>query len=295
MTRRIAPLAARLLVVAACMATTVALAQGTTKKKEQRKAQRPAPAVVVAPLDLPAAAGEQVAAASLTFFGQYDCEFGETVVLTMNPTFDAYIDITHRKRVHTMKPVLSHTGAIRLEDVRGQMLMIQIASKSMLMDTQLGQRVVDGCQHERQRHHVAQAAPGEGIGIDPAKPIPVASTGVAAAPLATGGATPNAPSSPGTTPATTPATDVGASITVPPAAGAPSGPVALVPPAVAASAPAAAPPGAPARMTEPAPVSATEAAPAPTSNSAGTPPPAAPAAAPAPAAPAAVPAPASAS
>jgi hypothetical protein len=56
-----------------------------------------------------------------------------------------------RHRTWTMKPVLSHTGALRLEDVKGRMLMLQIANKSMLMDTQIGQRVVDNCVHEKQR------------------------------------------------------------------------------------------------------------------------------------------------
>ena len=31
------------------------------------------------------------------------------------------------------------------------MLMIQIANKSMVMDTKIGQRLVDGCMHEVQR------------------------------------------------------------------------------------------------------------------------------------------------
>jgi hypothetical protein len=31
------------------------------------------------------------------------------------------------------------------------MLMLQIANKSMLMDTKIGQRVVDECVHEKQR------------------------------------------------------------------------------------------------------------------------------------------------
>ena len=54
--------------------------------------------------------------------------------------------------------MLSSTGALRLEDVKGRMLMLQIANKSMLMDTQLGQRVVDGCVHEKQRLATAAAA-----------------------------------------------------------------------------------------------------------------------------------------
>ncbi|MBL8334946.1 MAG: hypothetical protein JNM08_17670 [Rubrivivax sp.] len=75
--------------------------------------------------------------------------------------------------------MLSHTGALRLEDVKGRMLMLQIADKSMLMDTQIGQRVVDNCVHEKQREATAaRKAAGtkaESIGIDPAKAAPAAS------------------------------------------------------------------------------------------------------------------------
>jgi len=49
-----------------------------------------------------------------------------------------------------MKPVLSSTGALRLEDVKGQTMMLQIAYKSMLMDVKVGRRLVDECVHEKQ-------------------------------------------------------------------------------------------------------------------------------------------------
>jgi hypothetical protein len=73
--------------------------------------------------------------------------------------FDGYLDVKHRKSTWIMKPVLSHTGALRLEDVKGRMLMLQIADKSMLMDTQIGQRVVDNCVHEKQREATPRARP----------------------------------------------------------------------------------------------------------------------------------------
>jgi hypothetical protein len=45
---------------------------------------------------------------------------------------------------------MSSTGALRLEDVTGRTLMLQIANKSMLMDTKIGQRLVDNCVHPEQ-------------------------------------------------------------------------------------------------------------------------------------------------
>ena len=42
------------------------------------------------------------------------------------------------------------TGALRLEDVRGETLFIQIRNKSMLMNQKSGQRLVDDCVHPSQ-------------------------------------------------------------------------------------------------------------------------------------------------
>jgi hypothetical protein len=126
------------------------------------------PATPRAAPGLPAASSEQIAAASFAHTGEYLCEFDERVHVAAHPKSEGYLDVRHRKAVHTMRPVVSSTGAIRLEDVRGRMLMLQIANKSMLMDTKLGQRVVDNCVHEKQRG-AAPAPAGESLGIDPAK------------------------------------------------------------------------------------------------------------------------------
>ena len=53
--------------------------------------------------------------------------------------------VKHGKAEWLMKPVLSSTGAIRLEDVRGETLMVQISTKSMLLNTQTARRIVDEC------------------------------------------------------------------------------------------------------------------------------------------------------
>jgi membrane-bound inhibitor of C-type lysozyme len=132
------------------------------------------------PPALPPAGGEQIAAASLTHFGDYRCERGERLSVTLNRAHDGFVDVAFQGRVHTMRPVLSHTGAVRLEDVRGQMLVVQIPTKSMLFDTRLGRRLADDCTHEAQRQ-AAAAPPAAEAGIGIARPLPAAATLAAAA------------------------------------------------------------------------------------------------------------------
>jgi len=103
-----------------------------------------------------------------------------------------YVDVTHGKLAYVMKPVLSSTGALRLEDVTGKTLMIQIANKSMLLDVKLGQRIVDDCISPQQREMIAQMAaakaaaaaagiaPEAGLGIEIRKPAVAAVAAVAA-------------------------------------------------------------------------------------------------------------------
>ena len=50
------------------------------------------------------------------------------------PKFPGYAELRFGKSVYVMKPVASETGAIRLEDVKGETLVIQIANKSMLLN-----------------------------------------------------------------------------------------------------------------------------------------------------------------
>jgi hypothetical protein len=99
----------------------------------------------------------QLAAAERAYLGDYGCEFKETVRIDKHPKTPGYINVAWKKQVITMKPVLSSTGALRLEDVTGRTLMIQIANKSMLLDTKIGQRLLDECIHPEQEKLIAAA------------------------------------------------------------------------------------------------------------------------------------------
>jgi hypothetical protein len=82
--------------------------------------------------------------------GAYACEFKQTLSVTKHQV-EGYVVVTFSSKAYTMKPVRSSTGAVRLEEVaNGPMLMVQIPTKSMLMDTMRGRRIVDACVHEVQ-------------------------------------------------------------------------------------------------------------------------------------------------
>ena len=123
-----------------------AAAKPGSPSRTQRVAAQPAP-----PPPLPAASAEQLLVASLVHVGGYDCEFKQSVEVAPNARDAGYFDVRLGKQSWVMKPVLSSTGARRLEDVQGRMLMLQIAYKSMLMDVQVGRRLVDDCVHAEHR------------------------------------------------------------------------------------------------------------------------------------------------
>lgn len=98
----------------------------------------------------PPASPDQINAAERTHFGDYACEFNQKIHVSLYAKQAGYIEVKHLNKVFIMTPVMSSTGALRLEDVRGQTLLLQIANKSMLMDVKAGKRIVDSCIHAAQ-------------------------------------------------------------------------------------------------------------------------------------------------
>jgi hypothetical protein len=153
---RSAPIVAAL--SAAVLAAAPAFAADRTKQpaKPAAKTAPAKPASTVAD-----ASPDQVKAAELVFYGSYDCEFNQNVSVAQSAKHPAYADVKFGQGTWLMKPVLSSTGAVRLEDVRGQTLMVQIAAKSMLLDVKAGKRLVDDCICPKQRELVAEAKSGK--------------------------------------------------------------------------------------------------------------------------------------
>lgn len=144
-----------LLAASIALAANCAIAQSAPAKP----GAKPAAAKKASPADsaLPKADQTQIDAAERTYFGLYDCDFDQKIDVGMNKTTPGYVDVAFKGRTYTMKPIISSTGALRLEDTKGVALLIQIANKSMLMDTKAGKRLVDNCIHEKQRAFNAAA------------------------------------------------------------------------------------------------------------------------------------------
>jgi hypothetical protein len=158
MTRRV------VLAVAFAFASTCALAQTAAPTKPADKAaakpaakpaaKKAAPAAKA----LPAADQTQLDAAERVHYGSYECDFKQTISVAKNAISPGYVDVKFKNKSWNMKPSISSTGALRMEDVKGGALLLQIANKSMLMDTKIGQRLVDACVHEKQRAAAEAAA-----------------------------------------------------------------------------------------------------------------------------------------
>ncbi len=145
-------------------------AKAPAKKPARSAARKPAPKT---PPPLADASPEQMEAAQRAYLGDFDCEFKQTVVVGAFPDKAGYLQIKHGGKSWVTKPIVSSTGAIRLEDVKEEVLMVQIAQKSMLLNTRSGQRMVDDCMNPAQAAARAAAAgtpQQSNLGIDPNLP-----------------------------------------------------------------------------------------------------------------------------
>jgi len=110
----------------------------------------------------------QLEVATRVLVGDADCEFNQRVSITPVDGLPGYFNVTHLHKRYRMLPRETSTGAVRLEDPDAGIVWLQIPAKSMLMNTRIGQRVVDACLHAMQRAEANNPVlPGQGIGITP--------------------------------------------------------------------------------------------------------------------------------
>ena len=94
---------------------------------------------------------EQLSAADRVLLGQSRCEFNQSVNVAAVPGQKGWFNVEFKGKSELMAPEATTTGAVRIEDKKNGMMWLQIANKSMLMNSKIGQRMVDNCVHPNQR------------------------------------------------------------------------------------------------------------------------------------------------
>lgn len=184
-TMHTATLAATLATAVLLVAPSLTMAQTTTKatkpaaastKPAEKPAAKKKPAVSANRTHLKSAAknvaaGIEAAEAALTpaelaiaervQAGKLPCELGASVTLVQDAKAPGYFDMQGKNFKYRMFPVLTSTGAIRLEDQKAGAVWLQLANKSMLMNQKLGIRLADECMSP------AQMVVAENLKINP--------------------------------------------------------------------------------------------------------------------------------
>lgn len=93
---------------------------------------------------------DELAMAKRVYVGKMACELGASVNVTSDPQAPGHFHLEGKGFRFHMAPVLTSTGAVRLEDPKAGAVWLQIANKSMLMDQKRGQRLADDCMSPEQ-------------------------------------------------------------------------------------------------------------------------------------------------
>lgn len=92
----------------------------------------------------------ELAIAQRVEVGLVQCELGASVTVVADSKMPGYFDVHGKKFRFRMVPVVTSTGAIRLEDAKAGAVWLQLANKSMLMNQKLGSRLADACMSPAQ-------------------------------------------------------------------------------------------------------------------------------------------------
>ena len=114
-----------------------------SRERSKASAKAPAPAVETI-------SEEQLAIAEKVYTGPSNCEFRQQVRIEPIEGKPGTFKVNYRNTSYRMVPEETTSGAVRLMDKKAGVVWIQIPSKSMLMNSKAGQRLVDNCMHEQQ-------------------------------------------------------------------------------------------------------------------------------------------------
>lgn len=94
---------------------------------------------------------QQMEIASRVYTGPARCEFQQQVHVQPVEGQPGQFQVNYKNSAYRMVPEETTSGAVRLQDKKSGVIWIQIPTKSMLMNSKAGQRLVDNCMHSEQQ------------------------------------------------------------------------------------------------------------------------------------------------
>ncbi|HJV96261.1 MAG TPA: hypothetical protein VJ608_09500 [Albitalea sp.] len=141
---------------ASALAQSAASAPKKATPRQQLKSQAKGLALATETVETITANQLEIAHRVLT--GTAQCEFNQHVDVDAVDGHPGHFRVGYKNMHYMMVPQETTTGAVRLEDKKAGIVWLQIPAKSMMMNSKLGQRMVDGCMHAEQRAATDAAA-----------------------------------------------------------------------------------------------------------------------------------------
>lgn len=113
----------------------------------------------------------ELAIAQQVELGRVQCELGASVTVAADTSMPGFFDVHGMKFRFRMSPVVTSTGAIRLEDAHAGAVWLQLSNKSMLMNQKTGSRLADACVTPAQALVAAAMEISPPLGLLDAPPV----------------------------------------------------------------------------------------------------------------------------
>jgi hypothetical protein len=138
-------------VCAASLSVACAGAFAQSQAKQSKTAAKPAAHATQNESVAENVSSTQLEIASRVLTGEARCEMNQQVAVHPIDGKPGHFRVSFKNVSYTMVPQETTTGAVRLEDKKAGVVWIQIPSKSMMLNSKIGQRMVDGCATGQQR------------------------------------------------------------------------------------------------------------------------------------------------
>lgn len=143
---------------ASSKSTKAAPAKSTKASKGSKgKSSKPTAKARPTAAPLPELSQAQLDVAQRVQIGRAQCEFDQTVDVLPDATRFGAFQVRFKNKTYKMVPEETATGAVRLQDADAGVVWLQIPVKSMMMNMNVGQRMVDACTQPKQRVEQADA------------------------------------------------------------------------------------------------------------------------------------------